>query len=240
MDLDLIKQEIDSRKKEKKVEIMNEGHDVPLARDEFLHGLQQSLATGQPNKATAKLNIVKERSDNMQVAGGQVINQNTAPVNQQVINEVAHTQHPVNVNPNPNYNPNAGYPQQPTNPNGNPREEQFYKNLQETKQILGNSSNNLGVADAITQWSGNQNQGQGQQMISSPNALNEAVNNAVQNFMTNHFANIVEQAMKGTMMEIYAKERVEIALNENKDMIQKMVVNTILALQKKNQKKTTK
>jgi hypothetical protein len=234
MDLDLIKKEIDSRKQLKKQTVVNEGQDVPMARDEFLYGLEQSLKTGKPNAATAKLNIVKERADNMEVAGGQVINKNTKPVNQQVINELAQTQAPqqtqqYNYPPNPNIN---------QNPNGvDPREEQFYKNLQETKQLLG--GNNVGMADAMQMYM--KNQPQQPQMITNANALNEAVRKEVLNFMGNiDLVKMVEDAVKGTMMEIYQKEKVETALNENKDLIKKMVVETILALKKRNQQQSTK
>lgn len=242
MDLSLIKQEIESRKKEKSHIAESAGIDMPMAKDNFLHSLQESLATGVPNKATAKVKVVADRSNNMDVAGGQVINKNATPVNEQVLqtmaqpqqppqqnfNQPQHPQYPVNPNMmNPNVNPNAL----------DPREEQFYRNLQETKQMLGTS--NVGMADALAMYQKPAGQAnQGQQMITNPNALNEAVKHEVQNFMANiDLSRMVEDAVKHTMMEMYQKEKVEIAINENKDVIQKMVVNTILALKKRNQQK---
>ena len=229
MNLDLIKQEIDSRKKEKNHIAESTGIDIPMAKDNFLYGLCQSLATGIPNQATAKLKVVNERSENMEVSGGQIVNKNSAPANQQVINEMAQTTARPNVNPQ---NPNA------VDPNAiDPREEQFYRNLQESRQIVGgNPNNNVGMADAMAMYQKQPTPQQiGNGMIQSPNALNEAVGSAVNNYFANiDLPKLVEDIVKTTMMELYRKEKVEAAINENQDMIQKMVVNTILALKKRN------
>jgi hypothetical protein len=48
---------------------------------------------------------------------------------------------------------------------------------------------------------------------------------------------LVEDIVKSTMMEMYQKEKLEKALNESQDKIQKMVVDTIIALQKRKQQK---
>jgi len=242
VNLDLIKQEIDSRKSEK-AQISEQAGHVPA--DQFLSQLKKSLFTGEPTLASTKLQVVTERSDNMAVTGGQIINKNTAPINPQILQEMSQTATPnYNQNVNQNYNqtvnpnPNPG-----ATPNMNdPREQQFYQNLQETKQILGNGApnQNVGMADALAMYT---NQGQGQQqMITNPNALNEAVKAEVVNFMSNLDINaLIEQAVKTTMMEMYQKEKVETALNENKDLIGTIVVDTIMELRKKqNSKKTTK
>jgi hypothetical protein len=225
MDLDLIKKEIENKKREKQQIAEQSGIDVPMAKDNFLHSLQESLATGRPNKATQKLKVVTDRSNNMEVDGGQVINKNKIPVNEQVLETIQ--QPKPQVHPNQHVNPNP-------NPQIDPREEQFYKNLQETKQLLGN--NNVGMADAMQMYM--KNQPQQPQMINSQNALNEAVQREVKSFMSNiDFPKLVEDIVKSTMMEMYQKEKLEKALNENQDKIQKMVVNTIIALQKRKQQK---
>lgn len=228
MNLELIKKEIDSRKKEKNHIAESTGIDMPMAKDNFLRGLEESLKTGVPNKATAKLKVVNERAENIQVTDHGVVNKNTTPINHQVLNEIAQTKQPVN------------YYQPPVDPNAlDPREEQFYKNLQETKQLLG-ANNNMGMADALSLYQ-KQQAPQGQQFISSPNALNEAVKREVNNYLANiDLEKMIEDVVKHTMMEMYQRERVEAALNENKEMIQKMVVNTIIALKNRNNKQTTK
>lgn len=227
MDLELIAQEIKRRKDEKGQISEQSGVDIP--HDNFLHGLQVSLATGQPNKASAKLKVVNERSENMVVQGDQVVNKNQNPVNEDVLREVHNTQPNYPPNPNPNANPN-GYA-----PNTGARDEQFYKNLNETQQLMGNSNNDAGVADAIAKFQGNKPQGQ--PMITNPNYLTEQVNNAVQTYMQTNVGVVVEAAVKSAMMEMYQKEKVEAALHENKEMIQKIVVETILALKKRNTQK---
>jgi len=229
MDIDLIQQEIDNRKKEKSQVAEQAG---VLPADQFLYQLQESLKTGVPTQASTKINMVKNRSENMGVdpVTRGVVNHNAAPVNTQMMNEVAQpTYQPQNVNVNPNQNPNPNQM--------DPREEQFYKNLQETKQMLG-GQNNAGMADAMSMYMKNQPQGQG--IISSPNALNEAVQREVQSFMSQiNFPKLVEDIVKSTMMELYQKEKLEGALNENKDLVKKMVVDTIIQLKKQNTSKNS-
>ncbi len=226
MDLELLKKDIDRRKKEKQHVAQTSGVDIPMAKDNFLHSLQESLATGQPNQATQKLKVVANRSENMVVSDLGVENKNTTPVNEEVLRTTP-TQ-PTNVNPQAKYNVNQVA-------NGEQRDEQFYKNLQETQQLLGNN-NSVGMADAMSMYMKNQpNQ---PQMINNPNALNEAVQREVKSFMTNiDFPRLVEDIVKSTMMEMYQKEKLETALNENQEKIQKMVVDTILALKKRNTQK---
>ena len=226
MDLELLKKDIDRRKKEKQHVAQTSGVDIPMAKDNFLHSLQESLATGQPNQATQKLKVVANRSENMVVSDLGVENKNTTPVNEEVLRTTP-TQS-TNVNPQTNYNVNQVA-------NGEQRDEQFYKNLQETQQLLGNN-NSVGMADAMSMYMKNQpNQ---PQMINNPNALNEAVQREVKSFMTNiDFPRLVEDIVKSTMMEMYQKEKLETALNENQEKIQKMVVDTILALKKRNTQK---
>lgn len=240
MNLDLIKQEIDSRKKEKNIIAERTGIDLPMAKDNFLHGLQQSLVSGVPNKASTKLKVVNERAENIKVTKDGILNKNTTPVNEHVLQELAQPVPQQNYyQPQPqNYQQPPQNYQRQTDPNAlDPREEQFYRNLQETKQILG-SSNNIGLADAMALY---QKQPQEQNYISSPNALNEAVKREVNNFLSNiDIGRMVEDIVKNTMMEIYRKERVEQALNENQEMIQKMVVNTILAIKKRNAQQSGK
>lgn len=230
MDLSLIAEEIKNRKKERGEIAEQAGIDIPT--DNFLHSLQQSLASGHPNKATAKLKVVNERSENMVVKGpGEgVINNNPHAVNEDVLRNV-NPQPSYTANPNPNVNPNVN-PNYPQN-NASSRDEQFYKNLNETKQILGN--NEIGMVDAMAMYQKQQpNQ---QPMITNPNYLTEQVNNAVHTYMQTNIAVVVEAAVKNTMMEMYQKEKIETALNENKEMIQKIVVETILALKKRNTQK---
>lgn len=227
MDLELVKKEIESRKKEKTHIAETSGIDMPMAKDNFLHSLQESLQTGRPNQATQKLKVVTDRSDNMDVSGGQVINNNKTPVNEQVLQSI---QQPVQ-QPTNTHNP----PQNANSSGLDPREEQFYKNLQETKQLLGNS-NNVGMADTMSMYM--KNQSEQAQMITNSNALNEAVQREVKSFMANiDFPKLVEDIVKSTMMEMYQKEKLESALNENHDKIEKMVVDAILKLKKRNTQK---
>lgn len=240
IDLDAIRKEIDLQKTNKKKMAETIGQDIPQAKDEFLNGLLEAYRTGKPNKSTAKLKLVDERTKNMEVNGGHVINKNQNPVNEDVLKHIESTHNP-NHNPNqhnPNYNPNQHNPNQYDPNQMDPRDEQFYKNLQETKQLMGGSNKNMSMVDAIEMYQKNQ---QNPQMISSPNALNEAVKREVNNVLENiDFGKLVETSVKNTMMEIYQKEKVEAALNENKDLIQKIVVDTIISLKKRTTQQSSK
>lgn len=235
IDLDFIKSEIDKSKAAKKKQAISEGHDVPMARDEFLYGLKNAVESGQPNKATAKLGIVSQRSEHIVVEGGQVINKNTQPVN-----EVVHQQVHATQQPKQQYVQQQN-PQQNQNRLDQQADENFYRNLNETKQILGNNPN-MGLADSMQKYvSMGSTKSNQSAPITNPNYLIEQVNNAVHTyFQTSNVVSIIEQAVKNTMMEIYQKEKVASALNENKEMIEKIVVDTILALRKRNQAQSSK
>jgi len=238
LNLELIKKEIESSKSQKKRQAVTEGHDIPMAADEFLYNLKNAVETGQPNKATAKLGVVQELSESMKLdETGQIVGKK--PVNEVINNHMNATQQP-RQQPNPQ-------PKQP-HVNQNQLEQQadenFYKNLQETQQLItGNKTNNAGLADAMAQYTnmGSTRTNPQSQPINNPNYLIEQVNNAVHTyFQSSNVVNIIEQAVKNTMMEIYEKEKLASALNENKDMIQKIVVDTIISLKKRNQAQTTK
>jgi hypothetical protein len=232
MDLDLIKQEIEKEKKKKGQ--LSEQIGVNIPSDDFLYNLQQSLATGQPSKATAKLQVVNERSKNMNVdpVTKQVSNHNRVPVNEDVLRQMGNVKH--NVNPNPQNN--EYYPPQ----QGGGRDAQFNNMVSETIQPLNSNNNNAGIADAMAMYQNQPQVGQPQNqgMITNPNYLVEQVNNAVQTYMaTTNMAQIIEVAVKNTMMEIYQKEKVEEAINENKGLIGKIVMETLIELKNKGNTK---
>lgn len=58
----------------------------------------------------------------------------------------------------------------------------------------------------------------------------------VKQIVTENLTHIVEHAMKNTIVEIYAAERMKDILNENKDVIREVVIDTIRELQKKKKR----
>lgn len=227
-DLELIKKEI-SKDRAKKQEVTEQtGIDIP--QDNFLYSLQQSLVSGVPNKATAKLKVVNERSSNMTSDGFGVQNNNRIPVNEQVISNLQ--------NINPNVQPKR---QQFNAPQNNMNNEEYQRNLQEMERI-NSTRNNTGMADAMAQVIGestNTNSLRQPPQQMSPNYLVEQVNNAVHTYMTTNMNVVLEQAVKNTMMEIYEKEKIKIALEENKELIGKIVMETLIELKKQGEAKNT-
>jgi hypothetical protein len=78
-----------------------------------------------------------------------------------------------------------------------------------------------------------------QPMSMQPMMLNEAyltenVKKIVNNYLVENFGPVVEEAIKSTILEMYAVERIKEVLTENKEMVQKIVYDTIRELQAKS------
>ena len=67
--------------------------------------------------------------------------------------------------------------------------------------------------------------------------LVENVKKVVNNYLTENLAPIFEEAIKSTIIEMYAVERIKEVLTENKEMIKTIVYETIRELQAKNKNK---
>jgi hypothetical protein len=77
-------------------------------------------------------------------------------------------------------------------------------------------------------------------VISFQNFINEEqmvkiINNSLVNYMNENFAPIAQEAMKNIVIEMYAIERIKKTIDENRDLIEKIVIETITKLQ--NRKK---
>lgn len=68
----------------------------------------------------------------------------------------------------------------------------------------------------------------------------EQVNNAIKDILNENFAPLFSEALKSTIIETYKADRVKQAIEENRQLIKNIVVETILELQeKRNQSKKT-
>ena len=124
------------------------------------------------------------------------------------------------------------------------RDQQFNTDMSKTTQTL---------AESIQGFQGSNVQNQppmvnynGQQMLTSKpvntqqvgaqvddGTLNESVRKIVNNHLVENFGTVLEEAIKNTVIEMYAVERIKLVLNENKDLIKTVVYETIRELQKK-------
>jgi len=68
-------------------------------------------------------------------------------------------------------------------------------------------------------------------------ALVENVRGVVNSYLSENLGGIFEEAIKGTIIEMYAVERIKEVLSENRDLIKSVVVETIREIQAKNKAK---
>lgn len=239
IDLNAIKQEIDSRKKEKIHETTNPN--LASNRDEFLGDLLNSLQTGSQGKAVNKLKVVEGRSKNVDVNGGGVINKNKPLDDSELMQHISHTPKPKNNSVN----------EQKTQVNP----DQYFNNEDREKQMFNQFKNN-GMSEQlknmyngkmINEYNTGMNQSkQGDQPMMPQGGVNqqliqEQVQKQVMGFMNEHFSKLAEEALRNTIIEMYSQERVKKVMDEimPEDRVKKIVVETIIELQnrKKNNQK---
>lgn len=228
LDLNKIKTEIDSRKKEKNMVSSQLGENVGrnvAPRDEFLHGLQMSLKSG---KQTASSNLIKVVENTVSAKHGEV--------KTHVINETP-----------------VATPQQRKKIDMSPeRDEQLFADLEKKrKQTLAESIEGFTGAQPNTPTAPMVDYN-GQQMLTSlpANAVNptqttqineevlvESVKQMVNTHLVENFGPVLEEAIKNTVIEMYAVERIKEVLNENRDLIKTVVVETIKEIQAKSKAK---
>ena len=68
-------------------------------------------------------------------------------------------------------------------------------------------------------------------------ALVENVKNVVNGYLSENLGTVFEEAIKGTIIEMYAVERIQEVLNENRDLIKTVVVETIKEIRDKSKVK---
>jgi len=78
--------------------------------------------------------------------------------------------------------------------------------------------------------------------VGAPMQINEAalvenVKNVVNGYLSENLGVIFEEAIKGTIIEMYAVERIKEVLNENRDLVKSVVVETIREIQAKSKAK---
>lgn len=227
-DLNKLKSEIQSRKDSRNTVPSQLGESVGVGiapRDTFLHELNQSLKTGQ---STPSINLIKSVENKVAEKN------NESP------------KHIINESPS-----HRATPSQPVNPAGysEDREEKLYRDLEKNRQLtLADSINNANGGGAST---GKQNTVfNGQQYLNAPPAgyqqqpqqmnegvLNESVQNIVNGYLTENLGSVFEGAIKDTIIEMYAVERIKSVLDENRDLIKNVVYEAIREIQAKNKKK---
>lgn len=214
VNLDKLKEEI-SREQSKK----NQTHGSEGApKDKFLYGLLSSLKTGQVNEAT---NLIKTVDNHTAKKLGEKpklrVDENVPAVKPQ---------------------PKTNVPGQPAVDMSPEREEDLYRKFESSrKQTLAES-----LQGYYNQGHKTYPQQQYPQHPQQAPMLNEehlmgAVKGTVDKYLTENFGLVVEEAIKSTILEMYAVERIKEVLNENRDLVKTLVYETIREIQEKNKMK---
>lgn len=229
LDLNKLRDEIDKEKQNRNMTSSQLGESVGTGvapRDVFLHGLMESLNKGVATPASTLLKSVDNKVAEKQGEKVNYVVNETRPANNA----------PQRIEMSPD------------------RDEQLFAEIEaKRKQTLAESITAFnGTQTATSQQStanfngtqyltsAPQQQGQAvqtQSMQINEGALVENVKNVVNNYLTENLGSVFQEAIKGTIIEMYAVERIQEVLNENKDLIKSVVVETIREIQQKNKAK---
>jgi hypothetical protein len=232
-DLNKLKTEIASRRKEKNIapDGMGEQNQFGASpRDTFLYGLIESLKTGRD---TASSNLVKIVDNQVAVKKKETTR---LPINETVEPQHPQQQHPQQQRPQQHPVIHEAVDMSPE------RDELLYKDLEnKRKQTLAEAISagivsNKGMNTGISSYNPNS----GQPMQINEGYLVENVKKIVDNYLIDNFGPVVEEAIKGTIIEMYAVERIKEVLQENREMIKTLVYETIREIQAKSKAKTVK
>jgi len=210
-DLNRLKEEIDSRKRERS----NVNSSGVAPRDTFLNELLTSLHTGRDTTST---NLIKLVENKVAIKNKETVVHNVKetdvermPARIPVLTE----QKKVDMSPE--------------------RDEALWAEI-ERKRI---QSKNQTLAESMGEYiaPAGAPARQGQQMNLNEGYLVENVKKIVDNYLIDNFGPIIEEAIKSTMLELYAVDRIKGVLTENKEIIQKMVYDTIREIQAKSKSK---
>lgn len=255
MDFQGIKNRVEEERKRRQVEGVQRGDMSMLQgnapKDSLLHELQISLRTGKPTQMVENMRQVDRMANTKGGASGK------PPKIGGGLND-ALSKH-ISVPPKQQQ---SQYPQQTQQPrqqiheDDNSRDKQFDKQFEHRSNSNNNSlSQQLGeisganngqmnpqqkMMESYQKMSGTQQPMQqytpNQQQQYNPTNINEQVNEAIGQV---DFASLLQESLKNTIMEMYAVEKVQKSLLENKDIIKKIVRETLIELSQANKKKTT-
>lgn len=221
IDLNKLKGEIDNRKKERNVTTFGMNSSVGgsnvAPRDAFLNGLMESLNTGRETASSA---LVKNVENTVATKKGESARLPVRTPQSEVTNVSQN-------NGVRRISENDMSPQFQQD-----RDEQFYADLERKKtKTLTESINMYNTGVSTPQYQPQQTYPQG---TINEGLLVENVKNIVSGYLTNNLGLILEEAIKTTILDMYATERIKEVLLENKDIMKAVVIETIKEIQQKN------
>ena len=219
VDLNKLKNEIDSRKSERNLVSSRLGENVGtgvMPRDTFLNGLIESWQTGRETVSSVLIKTIDNKLTDKRGGGSKLPISETAQLPpQQQLSQLR---------------PNDQIDMSPE------RDEQLYRDMEmRRKQTLAESISNFKNTPTIgSPMQNNSNTNMPMQINEA--YLTENVKNIVNNYLIENFGPVVEEAIKSTILEMYAVERIKEVLHENKDLIKTVVIETIREIQAKSKK----
>jgi len=244
LDLEKLRETIDKTKQEQNVRktALGESTIIPVSGDQFLRELVHTRQTGEQTGASVKVKTVN------QVAEAKLAGKTVDPSILEHVTSSAPTQSI-----------------QPQQTNGHIPSAAEVARMNEAKRIreqsntnynkpMGQPTSTVGVADAISQYQqmghvGTPMGNQGgilneQQMMQNqmavgapPQLIIEQVNNVATQLLNENFGHLFAEAMKNSIIESYKAEVIKEALEENRTVIEQIVRETIIDLQKINKSK---
>lgn len=250
LDISKVKKEIDDRKSQmtERSRILGENTVVPSSGNQFLRELKYSRESGVKTGASVKVAAVAKVAD---------AKANKIPVNAEAVTKDL-MEH-VNATNTPKFTPKTAQARPTVESNKmdeSKRIAELASQMEEQERRKGQT-----LADALSQYVSTPHVGTPmsggylteaqlrEAMIAkntqmggmgvTPNMIVEQVSNVAEQYLQENFGSLFSEAMKQTIVETYKAERVKAAIQENRELIKDIVVETILELQKRNQSKKT-
>ena len=231
MDLKEIENKINKRKAEMIKESTSLGDPVnlPVSSDSMLHGLVQSLQTGTASEAVNKIKAVDQLAEQKSTGGGSAGIVSNAGMSEALMAHVG------GVNAN---TPSTPQPTPQPVVMGDERDKLFEHNLAGGQQSLSNALNNYGQPQTQPPQPMPPQPQFVQQPVTAQNPamINEQVNAGINKFINENMGVIIQETMKSVMVEMYAVDKVKTAMLENKDLIKKIVRETLIELSNSKKK----
>jgi len=246
LDLDKLRETIDNKKQELTTRkgALGENTIIPVTGDVFLRELIHTRETGQQTGASIKVKAVNKVAE-AKLAG--------KPVDPSILEHVTSSA-PTQSIQQPVQQANDHIPTAAEVARMNEAKRIREQSEANYNQPMGQPASTVGVADAISQY---QNMGrvgtpmtnQGgmlteQQMMTNQMAAGapsqlivEQVNNVATQLLNENFGHLFAEAMKNSIIESYKAEVIGQALQENRSLIEQIVRETIIDLQKINKSK---
>ncbi len=212
INLDQLKNEIDIRNQEKG--IVSIGGNTGISRkDNFLSELKTSLHHGVDTPAIQTIKIIENKA---------AAKNKERPI------------HNLNGDAPTPIRQGQPLPQGQRGYISEDRDEQMFNDL--NKKV----KNSNGLYNTINEMAGyeqpQQKQNYGGGLMLNEGAINEAAIKAVNNYLTENLAFVLEGAIKETILDLYAMDRIKQVINESPEMMEGIIINTLRKLQNKSKK----